>query len=78
MTPLVQQFLRLLWPSFLIAGIAEMIFFSIFNPDELLPFGHSVEAGRLAVYSIGFLGFWLISAAAGLLAVWMSKGAPPD
>jgi hypothetical protein len=51
------------WPSFLIAGIAEILFFTIVDPQELYLFGNAVSFTPLATYSIGFFAFWAVCAA---------------
>jgi hypothetical protein len=50
--------LLVLWPSFVVAGIAEGVFFTVIDPQELYLFGEPVHFSNLATYSIGFLGFW--------------------
>ena len=51
------------WPSFLVAGIAEIMFFTIIDPQDLYLFGQPVHYSPLATYSIGFFAFWAICAA---------------
>ena len=52
-----------LWPSFLVAGIAEIVFFTVIDPQDLYLFGQPVHFSGLATYSIGFFAFWAICAA---------------
>ncbi len=59
--PLSQQAIAVLWPSFITAIIASGIFFSAFNPLDLIPFNIDIELSPLAAYSIGFLLFWLLA-----------------
>ena len=54
--------IAVLWPSFALAAVATGLFFSIFDPQQLLPFDRPVPINRLAAYSIGFFAFWLYSA----------------
>lgn len=63
------------WPSFLIAGIAEGLFFTVINPQELYLFGRPVNFSPLATYSIGFLAFWAICAASSLLTSLLNRSA---
>ena len=62
------------WPSFLLAVAATGVFFSAFDPEQLMPFGRPAPVSRLAAYSTGFFAFWLFSAlsiAGGLyFAAW--------
>lgn len=53
----------ILWPSFIVAGIAELAFFALFDPIELEIVGDVLGVGRIAGYSIGFGLFWLFAAA---------------
>lgn len=69
--------LLVLWPSFVVAGIAEGVFFTVIDPQELYLFGEPVHFSRVATYSIAFLGFWLICAASSLMTWFLSLG-PSD
>ncbi len=53
----------ILWPSFLVAGLAEIAFFTVIDPKDLYLFGQEVHFSALATYSIGFFAFWAICAA---------------
>jgi hypothetical protein len=59
--PLVYLAISVLWPSFITAIVACGIFFSAFNPRDLIPFDLDVEFSPLAAYSIGFFIFWLLA-----------------
>ena len=63
------------WPSFLVAGIAEGLFFSIIDPQELYLFGQAVHYSPVATYSIAFLGFWLVCAASSMLTYFLHRSA---
>lgn len=62
-----------LWPSFVVAGAATGIFFSLFDPVDLHLFGEPMQASRLAVYTVGFLGFWAVAACAVWLALLLAR-----
>ncbi len=66
--------LLVLWPSFVVAGIAEGVFFTVIDPQELYLFGEPVHLSKLATYSIGFLGFWLACAASSLMTWFLQLG----
>ena len=66
--------LLVLWPSFVVAGIAEGVFFTVIDPRELYLFGEPVHFSRLATYSIGFLGFWIVCAASRLMTWFLMLG----
>jgi len=57
------------WSSFLTAGVAEFVFFSIFDPFELHFFGAPLDLSRQAIYTMGFFGFWGLGIAASLLTL---------
>jgi len=59
-----------LWPSFLVAALAEGFFFSLFAPDELEHLGGAALT-PMAVYSIGFLLFWTLCALASMLTCYL-------
>lgn len=67
----MQKWMAVLWPSFLMAGIAEGVFFSLVNPQELYLLGQVVDYPPLAAYSIGFFAFWLLCAASSWLTCFM-------
>lgn len=71
----MQRAMWILWPSFLVAAVAEMIFFAVFDPGELTLFGHSLELSRIAVYSIGFFMFWIFAAASSGLSLYLQRGS---
>lgn len=69
------KWMLVLWPSFLMAGLAEIAFFTVINPQELYLFGERVDYSPIATYSIAFFGFWLICAASSLLTLFLQRGA---
>lgn len=54
--------IAVLWPSFVLAAVATGLFFSTFDPEQLMPFDKPTSLSRLAAYSAGFFAFWLFSA----------------
>jgi hypothetical protein len=65
----------ILWPAFIVAGVAEVLFFTVFDPADLHLFGRPAGVSRLAVYSIGFLLFWLFAAASSALTCYFQRSA---
>ena len=65
------KLIQVLWPSFAVAGVAEILFFTIINPQQLYLFGEPVNFSDLATYSIGFFAFWLVCAASSLTTVFL-------
>lgn len=71
----MQRSIAVLWPSFISAGLATIIFFAAFDPHELLLATRFAEAGRLAVYSVGFFLFWVLTAFSCWLACFYNSPA---
>ena len=71
----MQNILSVLWPSFLVAGIAEGIFFTLIDPQELYLLGEPVHFSSLATYSIGFFCFWAICAASSMATCYLLRTA---
>ncbi len=60
--------MAILWPSFLMAGVLEMLVFALVDPASLRWLGGgriTLSAG--AVYTLGFFMFWGVITASGLL-----------
>lgn len=65
--------MAVLWPSFLMAGALTALVFAMVDPGDLTWFGGApVELPRQAVYTMGFLLFWLIISLAASLSVLMA------
>ena len=56
---MMQRLIHILWPSFLVAGAADIIFTSLFDPLEILYRGEPLIEHRIAAYTIGFFFFCL-------------------
>jgi hypothetical protein len=65
----------ILWPAFIVAGAAEVVFFTVFDPEELHPFGQTAGISRLAAYSLGFLFFWAFAACTSALTCFLQRRA---
>ncbi len=73
MSPLA---LRILWPSFIFAGVLETMVFAVIDPRDMRWFG-GVPIGwtPVAIYSITFLIFWSVISGAGALTALLSLTA---
>jgi hypothetical protein len=71
----VQRVVWILWPSFIVGGVATAVFFTLFDPNELALFGANLGASRLAVYSIGFFVFWLLAAASSAMTCFFQRSS---
>ncbi len=57
--PPVQRIIAILWPSFITAGIATVLFTVAFDPVIVFP---DKDLGRIGLYGICFFLFWLFGA----------------
>ncbi|MDT8386896.1 MAG: hypothetical protein RQ736_05240 [Thiogranum sp.] len=58
---LTQRLISVLWPSFITSGVATGLFFTAFDPQELVILSGQLEISRIGAYSIGFFLFWLLT-----------------
>lgn len=66
--------MSILWPSFLVAILAEGCFFSLFDPRELFShLGSQTEFPPIAGYTIGFFFFWVFCALASMLTYYLAN-----
>jgi len=71
--PLKQRALQILWPSFLIAGVLEMLVFSVVDPAELRWFGGpAIGWSAQAIYTVTFLIFWGAISTAGAMSALLA------
>ncbi len=67
-----------LWPSFLVGGIAVGVFFTLIDPQELYLLGQPVHWSPTAVYSTGFFLFWAVAAASSALTSFLQHAGPVE
>ncbi|HEX4943671.1 MAG TPA: hypothetical protein VFV55_04915 [Usitatibacteraceae bacterium] len=70
---LTQRIAWIVWPAFLVACAMEVVFFTLFDPADMSFFGASLEASRMAIYSVGFLAFWAMGAASSFLTCFLQR-----
>lgn len=70
---LAQRIMWIVWPSFMMAGVLEVLVFAMVDPQDLHWFGQTVQLSRQGIYTIAFFAFWLVtmlsSALTALLAI---------
>ena len=69
-----KRLMWILWPSFLVGGIAEGVFFTLIDPQDLYLLGEPVHWSPTAVYSVGFFLFWSAAAASSALTSFLQRG----
>lgn len=69
-----KRLMWILWPSFIVGGVAEGVFFTLIDPQELYLLGEPVHWSPTAVYSVGFFLFWLVAAASSAFTCFLQRG----
>ena len=64
--------LIVLWPSFLVAIVAEGFFFSLFDPHDLAIGGNHPDLSSIAIYTIGFFFLLIFCALASMLTCYLA------
>ena len=72
-TPRIQRIVSVLWPSFLTAGVATILFFTAFDPQLIMAVSGYGEISRMAGYTIGFFIFWLLTASSCALTCYFQR-----
>jgi hypothetical protein len=75
--PLVQRIVSVLWPSFLVASLATVLFFVVFDPRELGELAGLPGLTPTGGYTIGFFFFWIMGALGCALTCYFRKPCPP-
>jgi hypothetical protein len=68
--PIIQRVVAILWPSFIMAGVATVLFTTAFDPAVTF-IEHDIS--RLGVYTICFFMFWLFGAMTAALTCYFLK-----
>ena len=68
--PLIQRVIAILWPSFIMAGIATVLFTVAFDPAELFI---DYDISRLGIYTICFFLFWLFGIVTAMSTCYFLK-----
>lgn len=68
--PWPQLAMWVVWPAFLAACAAEFVFFALFDP---LDFNMRLHLSREAVYTFGFVAFWLLGILSSSLTLLLQR-----
>lgn len=71
----MKELTAVLWPSFVMAVVGELLFFTVIDPAALYFLGARVELAPLATYAIGFLLFWGLAAASSAFTCFLLRTA---
>lgn len=72
---MLQRLISILWPSFLVAGVADLIFITLFDPLEIMYRGEALIEHRIGAYTIGFFVFWLLGIASSMMTCYFQRSA---
>lgn len=72
------KLITVLWPSFITAGVATIIFFSVFDPQLLAHIAGFDPISRMGGYTIGFFTFWLLTSLSSVLTCYFQKPVKPS
>jgi hypothetical protein len=72
---MMQRLIHILWPSFLVAGLADLVVVVLFDPLEVVYRGEVQVGQRIGAYSIGFFVFWVLGIASSALTCYFQRGA---
>lgn len=72
-TPKIQRIIAILWPSFLTAGVATVLFFTAFDPKLMLIDTRFADLSRIGAYTIGFFLFWALTATSCTLTCYFQR-----
>ena len=76
--PRVQRFSAVLWPSFLLAGLATVVFFALMDPVAILDCQRVPPLSRTGAYSLGFFLFWVLTGGSSVATLYfLSSRIPP-
>jgi hypothetical protein len=68
-----QRAISVLWPAFLVASAATVVFFTVFDPEELFASRGGPEISRLGAYTVGFFLFWGLTTLSSLLTCYFQR-----
>ena len=70
--------MQILWPSFLIAIVANGILFSLVDPQDVSLVHEYLADDSMAAYTFGFIGFWVLFATSSALTLFLAQGRLRD
>lgn len=69
----MRKAILLFWPSFVIAGLATIGFFAVFDPHELTRHGVRLFEDKLAAYSVFMIISWAFGALNTVIVIFLNK-----
>lgn len=71
--PTIQKIIAVLWPSFLTAGVATILFFAYFDPQLLMQISGYGYVSRMGGYTLGFFLFWILTSLTCVLTCYFQR-----
>jgi MFS superfamily sulfate permease-like transporter len=69
------RWMTIVWPAFLMAGVLEILVFSMVDPQDFRWFAHTLVWSNMAIYTVFFLVMWAITVVACALTALLSLSA---
>lgn len=69
---LAQRMMWIAWPAFLVAGVIEMLVFTVVDPQDFQWFGHPLTMSRTAIYTLAFFAFWILTMTSSALTTLLA------
>ena len=75
----LQQWGVILWPSFIAAGLATLVFFAFVDPLRLRDISFAdIPLSRELGYTLGFFLFWALTTASSAVTWYLLRPLPAD
>jgi hypothetical protein len=65
-----RHLMLIMWPSFLMAGVASGVVFALIDPLDVAIFGY-ITPKREVMYAMAFFFFWFIASMSSLLSLYL-------
>ena len=72
--PAAQKWIAILWPSFLVASVETVVFFTLFDPQFVFA---EYDIARTGAYTVGFFLFWAFAILPSMLTMYFAKPCRP-
>ena len=69
---LSQRLMWIAWPAFLLAGVIEMLVFTVVDPKDMHWLGQPLALSREAVYTLAFFCFWVLTMTSSALTTLLA------
>lgn len=65
--------MTVMWPSFLAAGVLELVVFGLVSPEDFKWGDAQLGIGAVGVYTVAFFLFWAIAGLSSYLTTTLSR-----